>query len=252
MLPPPVHAAKKEMNRILIPYSLGRKPKAAPKPAFTNDKPSATSTYSQKKYSMFQGMTGYDSDSDENEDGSEKSEEPVSFFSLDSSSKSDKEQVTPSGINSNLNQVEKLQVGKTDTGTPTVALPPKLTGSPVHVPVPLKQLSDKEKVQTVNAKRDEIIQGPSAFPQMDPDAPLTFRGGVKSKPVFNVYGPFAGKSDSDSTEIEMAHDQNMYYNIVSNTVNVLNFRTFYSILFWPKFCFLCSCVLEYSVEWQTV
>ena len=36
------------------------------------------------------------------------------------------------------------------------------------------------------------------------------------------------------------------------TVNVLKFRTLYSLLFWPKFCFLCTCFLKYLVEWQTV
>ena len=30
-------------------------------------------------------------------------------------------------------------------------------------------------------------------------------------------------------------------------VNVLKFRTLYSIPFWPKFCFLCSCFLKYLV-----
>ena len=35
-------------------------------------------------------------------------------------------------------------------------------------------------------------------------------------------------------------------------VNVLKFRTLYSILFWPKFSFLCSCFLNYFVERQTV
>ena len=30
------------------------------------------------------------------------------------------------------------------------------------------------------------------------------------------------------------------------------FRTLYYISFWPKFCFLLSCFLKYSVEWQTV
>ena len=36
------------------------------------------------------------------------------------------------------------------------------------------------------------------------------------------------------------------------TVNVLKFRTLYSLLFWPKLCFLCTCFLKYLVEWQTV
>ena len=35
-------------------------------------------------------------------------------------------------------------------------------------------------------------------------------------------------------------------------VNVLKFWTFYSILFWSKFCFLGNCILTYLVEWQTV
>ena len=37
-----------------------------------------------------------------------------------------------------------------------------------------------------------------------------------------------------------------------HTLNVLKFRTLCSILFWSKFCFLCSCFLKYLVEWQTV
>ena len=40
-----------------------------------------------------------------------------------------------------------------------------------------------------------------------------------------------------------------------DTVNVLKFKTLYSILFWPKFYFLCSCFLNifnYLVEWQIV
>ena len=36
------------------------------------------------------------------------------------------------------------------------------------------------------------------------------------------------------------------------TVNVLKFQTLYSISFWPKVCFLCTCFLQFLVEWQTV
>ena len=35
-------------------------------------------------------------------------------------------------------------------------------------------------------------------------------------------------------------------------VNVLKFRTLYSVLSWPKFCFLCRCFLYYIVKWQTM
>ena len=29
-----------------------------------------------------------------------------------------------------------------------------------------------------------------------------------------------------------------------STVNVLKFRTLYFILFWPNFCFLCTCFFK--------
>ena len=38
----------------------------------------------------------------------------------------------------------------------------------------------------------------------------------------------------------------------NGTVNFLKIRTLYSVLFWLKFCFLCSSFLKYLVEWQTV
>ena len=207
------------MNRILIPYSLGKKAKPTPKPTFDNDKQSAPSTYSQKKYSMFHGLTGYDSDSDENETESGKSGEPVSFFSLDSLSKSDKEQVTLLGMNSDLGAVGRLQENKADTGNPTVALPPESSSESEVKSKALSKQSLNKDVQNMTVKYDE---GPSSFSQLDPDAPLTFKGGVKSKPVMisstpliSDYEPVAGNSNSDLTETDVAHDQNMYYNIVS-------------------------------------
>ena len=39
---------------------------------------------------------------------------------------------------------------------------------------------------------------------------------------------------------------------LGNMVNVLKFRTLYSLLFWPKFYFLRTCYLKYLVELQTV
>ena len=47
-------------------------------------------------------------------------------------------------------------------------------------------------------------------------------------------------------------DTCLIYSFASSTVNVLKFQTLYSLLFWPKFCFLCTCFLKYLVEWQTV
>ena len=39
---------------------------------------------------------------------------------------------------------------------------------------------------------------------------------------------------------------------MTDKVNVLQFQTLYFILFWPKFCFLCSSFVTYLVEWQGV
>lgn len=214
LLPPPVHAAKKEANRILLPYSLGKKPKPSAKPKTISDKPPSP-TYSQKKYSMYHGLTGYDSDSDENEDEYSKSEEPVNFFSLDSTRKSDQEQVTVTDINSDLTAKEKLQPKQTESGVVNVSYPP----------LPSENLTDDKKVTSLSSTSSNkdistAIQGPSLLPQIDPDAPLTFKGGQKSKqtsissvPIFSGYGPSLPEtSNSDSTG-ELHGDQNIYYNM---------------------------------------
>ena len=47
-------------------------------------------------------------------------------------------------------------------------------------------------------------------------------------------------------------DKRSVQKTISFTVNVLKFRTLYSIPLWPKFCSLCNCFQKYLVEWQTV
>ena len=211
LLPAPVHAAKKETNRILLPYTLSRKPKPTPqpKPSFENKPPSPS--YMQKKYSMFHGLTGYDSDSDENEDESEKNNEPVNFFSLDSKQKSDKESVT-------LKDSSSVKPELSGLGIPTVSLPPPPSE---HLPTYEKQ----SKIDISNVKLTGPVEGPPLLgPQLDPDAPLTFKGGQKSKvsvpnasaSVSSVYGPVADQSNSD-LQGEIHDDQNMYYNMVRSS-----------------------------------
>ena len=207
LLPAPVHAAKKEANRILIPYSLSRKPKPTPQPKPTLDDKPPSPSYMQKKYSMYHGLTGDDSDSDENEDKNEKSSEPVNFFSLDSTQKRDKEHVTLVDSSS-----VKLQLA--GSGIPTVSLPPP----------PSEHSSADKKLSKSNFSKNDLtapIQGSSLVPQIDPDAPLTFKGGQKSRvsipsasaSMLEVYGPVAEKSNSD-LQGEIHEDQNMYYNMV--------------------------------------
>ena len=57
------------------------------------------------------------------------------------------------------------------------------------------------------------------------------------------------EGDFDDRELDYITDSEERFVV---TVNVLKFRTLYSILFQPKFCFLCSCFLRYLIEWQTV
>lgn len=209
LLPPPVHAAKKESNRILLPYSLGKKPKPTPKPTLSDKPPSPT--YTQKKYSMYHGLTGYDSDSDEDENESNKNQKPVNFFALDSSGKTAQEQITVSDFKSDLTD-KNLQQKQTDSRTFGESLPPP----------PSKVSISGEKVSNLSSNTEETksaVQGPSLLPLVDPDAPLTFKGGQKSRPtsvssapVFSGYGPSPEISDSGTTE-ELLQDQNIYYNV---------------------------------------
>lgn len=210
LLPPPVHAAKKEANRILLPYSLGRKPKTnptntKPKPS-VDDKPTSPS-YTQKKYSMFHGLTGYDSDSDEEEVENSQNSEPVNFFSLGFAKKSEKEEVTPLDSSS-------VKSKETESGIPTVSLPP-----PPSEQLPKNSVKGPDLSFSSN-ELNKPAQGPSLMPQIDQDAPLTFKGGQKSKASVpgvissrqGVYGPVSGESGSGLVG-ELHEDQNMYYNM---------------------------------------
>ena len=95
MLPAPMHSAKKEINRPLIPHTLTKKPaaKKIASPFSAQSSSSASSSgsgsshvasssdMSIKRMSQFNALTGYDSDSDEDE-GAKAGDNPVSFFSL--------------------------------------------------------------------------------------------------------------------------------------------------------------------------
>ena len=215
LLPAPVHAAKKESNRILLPYSLSRKtkPTPQPKPTFEDNLPSPS--YQQKKYSMFHGLTGYDSDSDENEDGNDKNSEPVNFFSLDSKEKSDMENVTLSPVKPELSGV----------GIPDVCLPPPPSEHLLSNEIQSESDNSYTQLDSSNDRSMGPIQGPSLGPSLDPDAPLTFKGGQKSKTsvpcafLSNPYGPVADQAKSD-IQGEIHDDQNMYYNMVRSYVSV--------------------------------
>lgn len=157
---------------------------------------------------MFHGLTGYDSDSDEEEVENSQNSEPVNFFSLGFAKKSEKEEVTPLDSSS-------VKSKETESGIPTVSLPP-----PPSEQLPKNSVKGPDLSFSSN-ELNKPAQGPSLMPQIDQDAPLTFKGGQKSKASvpgvsssrLGVYGPVSGESGSGLVG-ELHEDQNMYYNMV--------------------------------------
>lgn len=80
ILPPPVHAAKKETNRILMPYSLSKKQNVVA--TKSGVKKSSDDLHMNTSKRLKTSLANSDTDSDE-DDG-----EPVNFFSLDTKTKS--------------------------------------------------------------------------------------------------------------------------------------------------------------------
>ncbi|KAL8561281.1 hypothetical protein ACOMHN_047136 [Nucella lapillus] len=93
VLPPPSHMTRKQSNRPLIPYTLTKRPPApkptrrpasttpSPTPAITTD---ADALPSQKHQSAFNALTGYESDSDEDDEGKGGGATTSNFFSIGS------------------------------------------------------------------------------------------------------------------------------------------------------------------------
>ena len=96
LLPAPVHSAKKEVNRALLPHTLKKTPvsssTAKPKTSLSGSKfashgdltnkvaSSSDNDMNSKRMSQFNALTGYDSDSDDEQ----IAENSTNFFSIDS------------------------------------------------------------------------------------------------------------------------------------------------------------------------
>ncbi|XP_067665168.1 proline-rich protein PRCC-like [Haliotis asinina] len=175
LLPAPIHVAKKEANRILIPHALTKRPqKPAPKPPPTKPKQKKTedgegdeSGFS-KRYTAFSGLTGYDSDSDD------ETTVRSNFFSLESET-----------VKQNSSQV----IANPDIEEPVSSPKPVLSDSVVKISP--KQESSSRTV-TVQAVDESVLPAVvSHIPQtetdsasgsshtlgqpVDQDAPLSFR-----------------------------------------------------------------------------
>ncbi|XP_050402520.2 proline-rich protein PRCC [Patella vulgata] len=162
ILPPPVHAAKKENNRILLPYSLAKKtqPKPATNVTKTTNSKNAEEIITKRKMSAFQAMTGYESDSDDEDSGS------GNFFSLDKD---------------NSSEHHKLSTN----------LPPCLPSASEMLP-DIKDSGQEAGSQSF-APLPKVI--------VNPDAPLDFKSGTKSSSFYSTL-PKISPTTSSYTETQ--------------------------------------------------
>ncbi|KAH3833282.1 hypothetical protein DPMN_106588 [Dreissena polymorpha] len=196
LLPAPVHGAKKETNRLLLPYTLTKKSQpSTPKPL--QSKSQSTGTVG-KASNVTTSLASYGSDSDEDEE--EDSQQSINFFSIDSGTKH-------TGTNSHVEPV----VGPTlppfsqtsGPAEPSVVARPGLIRSSLHLPAPVHQisnsvnhLSNSESVsrqilsadidaevisEDIDSANGSLADLAGIAGAVRADAPLVFRGGVTSR-----------------------------------------------------------------------
>lgn len=244
-----MHAAKKEANRILLPYSLTKKPVANKSAASsTTSSSNPVSSGVNKSKSLATSLAGYGSDSDEETDNSE----PVNFFSLDSSVKSS--QGTQLEEESTKGR-ELFSTGASDENAKGSfvgpSLPPEISSKDdlkpqtvqelqkhrvprlgsLQLPSPSQSAVKSETVvssNTPSTDREMLEQSSSNnlmsqfyAPAVGADEPLTFKGGVSGrKRAFdsdNVMGPAYPST---------AERHNMYSDMVRIcTLSLINIMT---------------------------
>lgn len=197
LLPAPVHAATKESNRILLPYSL-KKSQEKQKPVPSKPKPAASNL--QPK---FQSLSGYGSDSDSDEPGSES----ANFFSLGGSEPAPAGPVLPEPLP--MQKTAKLSLP-----------PPKLVSenSVVSEPKISSDISQSEVTSTVGDGSTEIVDmassssGPSSVAHQD--APLSFKSGnwntMPSAPYHLQYGGYGSHAETSPMATDMTGPQMDY------------------------------------------
>ncbi|XP_076443325.1 proline-rich protein PRCC-like [Babylonia areolata] len=113
LLPPPTHSSRKQANRPLIPYTLTKRPAASssitppvPKPSAPASTTTTAGTLpSQKHQSAFNALTGYESDSDEEEAGGTA---VSNFFSISNEAE---EEASSVGVSVVKNSAPSLEQG---------------------------------------------------------------------------------------------------------------------------------------------
>lgn len=171
LLPAPVHSSKKEVNRPLIPYTLTKKPSSATTTSTissTGDKKStgtklnstseaaSTSDTFSKRMSTFNALTGYDSDSDEDAQGS-----TTNFFSLSSPSEA------TAGSNSSEITTKRLQSEEVSSSKSDVV--PGVDSQKMQE----ENVASNENKEEEESVAEEKVSSPE--PGAENDAPLDFR-----------------------------------------------------------------------------
>lgn len=200
ILPAPMHAAKKETGRILLPYSLTKKSQ----PTVT----SKNSITSQSQKPVTSLAADYSSDSEE------EAGEPVSFFSLDSSTgRKIDSSIDSTNITMDTSHKFKEVTDNKNDGVPTVPLPPAGLRTSLNLPAPHRTAVIDSDLSVASDISSRPLVGP-LMPIVhtgDPDAPLTFKGGVTSQR--RLSNNAVSSSSSGISASEMDTDQNIYYNM---------------------------------------
>lgn len=178
LLPAPMHKASKESNRILLPYTLKKKPEPVVKPTKTVTKPQAKGQNLTIK-SKFSGLSTEYSDSDEDE-----SESTNNFFSLGNSNPQ------PTVGPALPDPSQGCNVGPEPLRVPRLSLPPPTVSDNKSSDIESNQLSYPSSSSAVSKSASQqdapLVFKNSIYAQ---DAPLSFKSATvnSSANVFSNY-----------------------------------------------------------------
>lgn len=237
LLPPPSNETRKQTNRPLVPYTLTKRP-APGKPNKSAGKPTPSSATSlktaqadplpsQKHQSAFNALTGYESDSDE-EEGRAIAGGDLNFFSLggdeaggvptssavNNSTPSSEIRISDSGDSSEKTVVQSSSSSlssRPDQAPVTISDSPVSSSTSVSLSAGGDSLaaetSPPKDINEDSGSNDENeVSSTVGMPQMDQDAPLTFSSSVGGRvwsaaPLVSAMVPemYAASSSTNSS-----------------------------------------------------
>ncbi|KAK3585289.1 hypothetical protein CHS0354_040236 [Potamilus streckersoni] len=196
LLPMPVHAAKKEANRVLLPYSLTKKQqpqentlKMASVIVSKTSSSAAKSTMSAPMKALVTAT--YNSDSDEEDGKHDKNVGSSNFFSLDSDERVQQSLASFAHISTPLSSASEHR-WTDNSDVPTVPLPPSFcTRTPINLPAP--------KTNMLSSAMDDSDIPTPPVKQPDADAPLNFNASFsqRSGHISANYRPLSNYADME-------------------------------------------------------